>query len=209
MTAAREAILGRLRSRNPPHPLPAPWEAGRQADDLVQAFGSALAANKGEITVVQSLAEALDALGDLLEGLKATRIVVNGDAPVSASALAGRWPEREWLAVADASEIKTACASADVGLSGASAALAATGTVIVESGPGKSRAATLLPPVHIVLLPQSALLPDIHAWMARDVHLVPSMATLVSGPSKTADIEQVMAVGVHGPCRLIVILYRE
>ena len=88
------------------------------------------------------------------------------------------------------------------------AALAETGSLVVTSGAGKSRMATLLPPVHIAMLPESCLHMDLFTWTAAREGPLPANLTLISGPSKTADIEQTMAVGVHGPRRLIAIVYR-
>jgi L-lactate dehydrogenase complex protein LldG len=67
----------------------------------------------------------------------------------------------------------------------------------------------LLPPVHFVLLPESRILPSIFDWSAQLPDPLPSNVVLVSGPSKTADIEQTLVVGVHGPKRLIVIVHPE
>ena len=99
------------------------------------------------------------------------------------------------------------CARADVGLSGVEGALAETGSLIVHSGPGKSRLATLLPPVHVALVPVSCLMPDIFTWTAARNGKMPANLTLISGPSKSADIEFTLALGVHGPGRLVAVLY--
>jgi L-lactate dehydrogenase complex protein LldG len=73
--------------------------------------------------------------------------------------------------------------------------------------------ATLLPPLHVALVPATRLTTDIFSWRAArtasTVSQVPANITLVSGPSKTADIEQTLAVGMHGPRRLVVLLYDE
>jgi L-lactate dehydrogenase complex protein LldG len=101
------------------------------------------------------------------------------------------------------------CAGADAGLTAVDAALAETGSLVVSSGPGRSRMVSLLPPVHIALVPASSLTPDLFTWTAARGQAVPAALTLISGPSKTADIEQTLAIGVHGPKRLIVILVEE
>lgn len=96
-----------------------------------------------------------------------------------------------------------------VGLTGAIAGLADTGSVIVDTGAGRSRAASLLPPVHIALLPVARLYPDLATWMAvQGGNLLANIAnlTIISGPSKTADIELNLVLGVHGPGHVHVIL---
>ena len=79
--------------------------------------------------------------------------------------------------------------------------------MVVSSGRGRSRLTSLLPPVHLALVPTSSLTTDIFTWTAARQGQLPASLTLISGPSKTADIEQTMAVGVHGPKRFIVVLY--
>jgi L-lactate dehydrogenase complex protein LldG len=64
--------------------------------------------------------------------------------------------------------------------------------------------------VHIALLPASRLLTDIFAWQeTRRGDDWPANLVLVSGPSKTADIEQTMSVGVHGPKQFMVLVYEQ
>jgi L-lactate dehydrogenase complex protein LldG len=89
---------------------------------------------------------------------------------------------------------------AAVGITGASVAVAATGTVAVTSGPGAPRATSLLPPVHVCVLQTS----DVVAEFADAVERVaarglPSAVIWVGGPSRTADLEMRQTLGVHGP----------
>jgi len=68
---------------------------------------------------------------------------------------------------------------------------------------------SLLPPVHIALVAAGCLTSDILTWAAARPGDLPASVTAISGPSKTADIEQTLAIGMHGPKRVIVILYGE
>jgi L-lactate dehydrogenase complex protein LldG len=97
---------------------------------------------------------------------------------------------------------------ATVGVTGALAGLANTGSLALSSGPGRGRLASLLPPVHIALLPVASLYPDMAAFLAAHPGTVRQASNLVfiSGPSRTADIEQVLTLGVHGPRDLHVVL---
>ncbi len=214
MMRARDEILARLRRERREEALPLPWagagEAGGAPAALAARFAAALTAALGEAQIAGSLAEALALLSERLRSLEAQRVVVNGDAPVAPADLAGlpaevdvRWADRsegDW---------RETCAQADVGISGADAGLADTGSVLIASGPDQSRLATLLPPVHIALLAVERLAPDIFTWAAGRLGSWPANAVFVSGPSKSADIEQTMAVGVHGPARFIVLLYSD
>jgi L-lactate dehydrogenase complex protein LldG len=97
---------------------------------------------------------------------------------------------------------------AGVGLTGADAGLADTGSLVLRSGPGRPRLAWLLPPLHVALLPVSSLLPDMAAFFARHPGAAGDAANLVfvTGPSRTADIELILTRGVHGPRHLHVVL---
>lgn len=99
-----------------------------------------------------------------------------------------------------------------VGLTGADAAFAATGTLLLNSGPGRPLLVSQLPRRHIVLLPASRLYPSLERWLAglpripgRQAPAVTSRSFL-TGPSRSADIEVTPAFGVHGPSRLHVIV---
>lgn len=94
------------------------------------------------------------------------------------------------------------------GLSRAKSAIAATGSLILWTGPQEPRLLSLVPPVHFVLLDADAIHADLHAAMTAEgwASSLPTNALLVSGPSKTADIQQTLAYGAHGPRQLIVLL---
>lgn len=206
----RDQILAALRRQERPSDHPSAWQSRRQFDDLAQRFTASLTAGHGEVQRAGSLDEALDILGHVLAGLGAQQVAVNAEPPLDAFDPAARWPDIRWrVAGQDVDDLRTFCAAADAGITGVDAALAETGTIVVSSGPGKSRLVPLLPPVHIALAPASRLTSDLFTWTAARGGAMPSSLTLISGPSKTADIEQTMAIGVHGPKRLIVILYQD
>jgi L-lactate utilization protein LutC len=206
----RDQILTTLRQQERAVTHPPAWQTRRHFDDLAERFDASLTAAHGEVHRVGSLDEALDLLGHVLAGLGAERVAVNAEPPLDDVDLAGRWPQIKWrVASQEGGDLRDFCAAADAGVTGVDAALAETGTIVVSSGPGKSRLVPLLPPVHIALAPTSRLTTDLFTWTAGRGGAMPSSLTLISGPSKTADIEQTMAIGVHGPKRLIVILYQD
>lgn len=213
MTAkAREEILARLRRKQRDAKTPPTWRSRRHFDDLAARFCKALVEAKGEALHVAGVQEALQRIDTLLDELDAARVVVNGDPPLPDVAWAERWPAIEWHVVGRSEgELRTFCADADLGISGASVALAETGSVLVESGPDRSRLATLLPPVHVALIPASRLTTDIFTWTAarERERRPPASMTFISGPSKTGDIEQTLTTGVHGPKRFIAIVYDD
>lgn len=103
------------------------------------------------------------------------------------------------------------------GVTSVEAAFAATGSMLVTSGAGQSRAASLLPFRHIALIPFSRLYPTIEAWLAEhrtagDLEaLLRERAgwSLITGPSKSADIEMNLTLGVHGPKFVYAILFDD
>ncbi len=88
------------------------------------------------------------------------------------------------------------------------AGIAETGTCVLLSGPDNPPALALLPPVLMVLLPVERLLGNYEAAWARlrEAGPLPRAVTWVTGPSRTADIEQTLMLGAHGPRRLVVLL---
>ncbi len=92
-----------------------------------------------------------------------------------------------------------------VGITGVSSALAATGSLIVESGAGRYRSTSLLPDVHIALMRAEQILPDLESWQEEQkqqgypAFTTSSNSTVISGPSKTADIAHQLVKGAHGP----------
>jgi L-lactate dehydrogenase complex protein LldG len=208
--STRDEILARLREQARDVAPPPPWRSRREFEDLAHRFTEALTAVKGEVLRAASLEEALDHVDRVLHEIEAETAVTNLQPPLDAIDLTGRWPEVKWQVAGQSEEEQRAFAvSADIGLSGVDAALAETGTVVVSSGPGRSRLTTLLPPVHLALAPTSSLTSDIFTWLVARSGEMPAATTLISGPSKTADIEQTMAIGVHGPKRFIVVLYDD
>ena len=95
-----------------------------------------------------------------------------------------------------------------IGVTGASAGLAESGSIVVVSGPGRPRMASLVPMVHIAILPAERIHRSLTDFLVTDPGIVDEGANLVviTGPSRTADIEQNLNLGVHGPGHLHVII---
>jgi L-lactate dehydrogenase complex protein LldG len=202
---ARDEILGRLKQAQRHEPLPPPWRSRRDFPDLAARFTQALTAVKGEVHQVDSLAVAYELTNQLLRQIEAEKVVLNDERPLHNLP---HLPHIIYHQVGQENKaLRDFCASADAGLTSADAALAETGTLVLTSGPGKSRLASLLPPVHIALVPTAVLTTDLFTWANQFNRQLPTNLNFISGPSKTADIEQTMAVGVHGPKRFIVVLY--
>ncbi|MCH8127948.1 LUD domain-containing protein [candidate division KSB1 bacterium] len=99
-------------------------------------------------------------------------------------------------------------ASADIGLTGCDAAIAETGSLVLLSGEGKPRTASLLPFEHIALIRQSDIyftMSDFFDKKGKEVSQA-SCIDIITGPSRTADIELSLTLGVHGPGKVIVVI---
>jgi L-lactate dehydrogenase complex protein LldG len=96
-----------------------------------------------------------------------------------------------------------------VGLSGAQAGLAETGSIVVASGPGRSRLVSLLPPIHVTVLRANRIVSSLAELFETQPELAVQGSNLVviTGPSRTADIEMTLSRGVHGPREIHVIVW--
>ncbi len=101
---------------------------------------------------------------------------------------------------------------ADIGISGANVVAADTGTLFIIENEGNARLSTALPPIHIALVGMEKLVPTLgDAFRDAEVtwryanYAVPSYVSMISGPSKTGDIEKVTTYGAHGPKEMHVI----
>ena len=115
------------------------------------------------------------------------------------------------------SESREPVRSIRYGISGVEAAFASTGSMLLKTGPGMSRSASLLPYYAIGLVPFSRLYPTVEAWLAEqrqdgtlvDILRTHANLTLITGPSKSADIEMNLTLGVHGPKFVHAILFQD
>ncbi|HLB04312.1 MAG TPA: LUD domain-containing protein [Gaiellaceae bacterium] len=84
--------------------------------------------------------------------------------------------------------------------------LADTGSVVLGASPDEPRARSLLPEVHVSLLREDRILPGLAELFEAIGSNLPSALAIVTGPSRSADIEQKLTVGVHGPGEVHVVL---
>ncbi len=107
----------------------------------------------------------------------------------------------------DRAGVRSRSAQSDLGLTGVDLAIAETGTMVLRSGAGRPRSTSLLPPYHVAVFDRSVLVESLQqlgvvleAWHAEpDQTGGGAMINLITGPSRTADIELTLTVGVHGP----------
>lgn len=98
----------------------------------------------------------------------------------------------------------------DLGVTGATAGLAESGSVVLEHRPGRPRMASLVPEVHVALLDLTLMERTLVHWAHKFPESVANTANLVviTGPSRTGDIEQKLTLGVHGPKHVHIVLIK-
>ena len=110
--------------------------------------------------------------------------------------------------ITDREQLRELCAAVDVGITSADYALADTGTLVLLASPQEARMISLLPPAHIAVVPRAGILTgldELFSLLPNPAESTSSMV-LITGPSRTADIEQILVRGVHGPGLLSVVV---
>jgi L-lactate dehydrogenase complex protein LldF len=214
-TASPAGRAGRRPEASPPHP---PRQKPAKEDtDLVARFERELQAVDG-IAMRCSGNEAPNLVAHTLRKSGMKRLLTWGEAePLLAATLASLraegieciQPDLPHDSQTDRTQAIASLTDAQAGLTGAVAGFADTGTVVLTVGPGRSGLASLLPPSHFALLPVKHIYPSMQDWLdagGRRQIADSSCVVLVSGPSRTADIEMTLTIGVHGPAEVVVFL---
>ena len=199
--SSRETILGSIRTHLAASPPPDPPESVSlvsvtpETVPLVELFKQSLEAVDGHCIVVKTEEAIAQAITRIL-GERVQRVAIS-DAPLLTRLVHGE-------IAPDAHEIF----SFDVGISMAQAAIAETGTLVLDSACERNRFVSLVPPVHIAIVNAQSIfqtLGEALAFIHRNNDISPAV-TFITGPSRTADIELTLAIGVHGPQQLYVIV---
>ena len=117
--------------------------------------------------------------------------------------------ELHWSSSGVEMEVRGARGDDLVGVTSAFCAIAETGTLMTFSSPDAPPTVSLLPETHIAVLPESCIvrsMEDAWARLRSQRTGMPRMVNFISGPSRTADIEQTVTLGAHGPYRVHIIL---
>ncbi len=182
-------------------------KVGHTFEAMAEAFAAASKELRTDFHVVELEAGAHLLLGALRDAERWQRVAAHrGElaAPIAESlGLPVLWTDHGY----DKHQLE-AC---DVGITACDALVAQTGTVLLTSASAGGRALSVLPPHHVVLARRAQLLPDLPSAFARIQEKYgtdyPSMISLITGPSRTGDIERILVLGAHGPKRLTVICW--
>lgn len=220
--SAREAILGSIRTHlaaSVPHDQREiaihPGEVSKQSVEiaretsLVDLFKRSLEAVDGHCIIVSGDTEVAQALTTIIATLQKTKLraqrIAISDIPLVERVMHLTDLEIEALSIApSASEIF----SFDLGITTAQAAIAETGTLVLDSADERHRLVSLVPPVHIAIVEASRIVGTLAEALnlLRAGRVISPTVTFVTGPSRTADIELTLTIGVHGPQELYVIV---
>jgi L-lactate utilization protein LutC len=218
MTTRRDAFLQRVREAvaagNRPGEATAPPERGRvgyqgAGPDPVGRFRDELTAAGGQLHLVPDSESAVRAVQTIARDRVARRVLLGRGAFLDTLGLAGRL-RAVGLEVACANGLSPETSrepffAADLGVSGVTYLIAETGSIVLLARPDEPRSLSLLPPVHVAVAERSQLLPDLFDLFEGRTEM-PSCLTLITGPSKTGDIELRLVTGVHGPGEVHVVL---
>lgn len=201
---AREAILERLRTARATVTVPRAKAAApapfvrRSREECMQRFLLEAAAVGIECWAERTGEDLRARVRSLLHGLRVASWDPDqlpcGAGDLVRDAILGRSPRAD-------------LALADVGLTGCDAAIAETGSLAMISAPGRSRAISLLPPSHVAIVTPDRVCFSMAEFFAD--HAAPlrqaASCTFITGPSRTADIELTLTLGIHGPGRLVIV----
>ncbi len=226
----REKILGRIREAltlAAPHPgahgghEPAfafadrPVQAARQwlppggdtFEEQIERFRAASVELKTDFHFLNTEAEALAMLAKIRDAESWKKIATHAGALAEPAAASLGLPVLRCDGGYNLNDLE-AC---DAGLTECDALVAQTGTLIVTSRHSGGRALSVLPPHHVVLARREQIVRDLAAALAlvqrKYAPDFPSMISLVTGPSRTGDIERILVLGAHGPKKLTVLCW--
>jgi L-lactate dehydrogenase complex protein LldG len=188
MTPGRENILSRVRTalRSPAHRPPAPTSA-----PIFPPVTYPETRFREEFNLLKG--ELIDGADKLDEFLKPFTKIATDDGELVRKIVG---------------ESNASARDGDLGVTGCDCLIAQTGSVVVSACSSGGRALSVLPPTHLVIAHRHQIVPDLTAAIAllrtRYDRRWPSAVSVITGPSRTADIEKILVFGAHGPKRLAV-----
>jgi L-lactate dehydrogenase complex protein LldG len=209
---SREAFLSSIRqaigSRREPAERPGGHEVARvvgASADVVEHFIAMARDAKMRVESIGT-ADLVDAVLARLRELGAKSVVITDEEFSERTAIVEAI-KREGITIRELAD-RDAAFEADVGITGACCAIAETGSLVVRSSSAAARLASLSPPQHIAIVRADQVVADLLDWAANPATPRPANEVLITGPSKTSDIEMNLVMGVHGPMMVHIFLIR-
>ncbi|MBM4073662.1 MAG: hypothetical protein FJ271_32785 [Planctomycetes bacterium] len=177
--------------------------------DPVACFIRELETAGGKPHVADGLEALCACLTGILQGMPGTSILFESpaflDGDVLAAHLRSLGKQITCIDELPATESRDSFFAADFGVSGVEWLIAETGSIVMATRPGRPRSTSLLPPVHVAIAARTQIMADLFDLFDGSPAL-PSCLTLITGPSKTGDIELRLVTGVHGPGEVHVVI---
>ena len=218
MTNSRDKIFKRLRRVKPDIPIEQQNDFSPDVDlnreEKIAHFKAQMTTVRAEVYQV-SENDWIDKLKQLCQEKQLKNLLYAPDGPLGSAINAAWQAENLPTLIANTDTIETwkeeLFFHVDAAITSTKAGIAETGTLIVWPTEEEPRSYSLIPPIHIAVLHADKLYNTFEEALAQEQWQdgMPTNALLISGPSKSADIEQTLAYGVHGPTELIVLLIRD
>ena len=215
MSQSKNAILSRLRAAKPEakameNSSYQPW-VNTNNELIKQRFIECLSASHAEViaTKTEQISEVIE---NIINDKKLQRIAIGTAGEFQGKIELATQAIQTLLFDCDFNEIKRELFNnIDAGISHCRAGIADTGTLVLWPDIAEPRSLSLVPPCHIALIQRSTIVSNFAELMLAQgwKNNMPTNIVLVSGPSKTADIQQTLAYGAHGPSQLVVILIED
>jgi L-lactate dehydrogenase complex protein LldG len=172
---------------------------------LFETFQSRAQAVSAEVHRVATKSEAIEFITNFVNGEPGRSVWVAGSLldGVDRARVQSTMPGLTFEVTKDTAEVSK------IGITQVECAIASTGTLVTDAAPVERRLASTLPVIHLAVLPTSAIEPDMGAALARISPRQSGYISMITGPSRTADIERVLTIGVHGPSRLVIVCVDE
>lgn len=174
---------------------------------VIELFRQALEAVSGHCSIVQTIDEAARVVQEIVDARRVRSVAVS-DSNLIKRVLGRLKTEAAFLDAPNQAELF----DCDLGITAAQWAIAETGTLVLESERERHRLASLVPPVHVAIIEASRIqqrMADVLELIKNSDAGLSRTVTFITGPSRTSDIELTLAIGVHGPGELHVIVIDE
>jgi L-lactate dehydrogenase complex protein LldG len=207
-TVRRAVAEGNRAGQVPPYPERGDVGYQGAGAELLNRFCQELTATGGRVHVVVDRDGATAKVVELVQACAARRVLLGRGALLESLELTERLRAAGVELLTDLN--RETFFQADVGITGVDHLIAETGSIVLFTRPDQPRSSSLLQPFHIAVAARAQLLPDLfdlfNLQKEREGQGIPACVSIITGPSKTGDIELKLVTGVHGPGEVHVVL---
>ncbi len=190
---------------------PLPVASGTRLVELTSQFARELERVNGHFVGALNPGEVTERITGLVRELKVASVALGASIAVNLEPAARALEQADVTVIrtyaatsSDRATLRERIAGCDLGIIEADYAIASTGTLAVLGGADRPNSLTLLPPTNLIIVGADRILPDLASLIGAIVPatIAAHRLTLITGPSRTADIEKLIVLGVHGPKEL-------